>query len=197
MEIRLIPLILLLDAGEYGMTTRTRRPTPTQVRAARRRRQARRKKLLAIFGFSAAGLVAFLLILSLVLPGLPLDTLFRGGGSGDIFDRSASEAQATNVEAAAETQPTAGDQAAAPPLPPNPILGGVDIFYNCPDGCDDLVAQLSTIAEEFDAADSPIGVTPKTDMDAKILLVGADANQMLEAFDEAAIRTFIEASISQ
>lgn len=178
------------------MTTRVRRPTPTQARAARRRRQARRKKLLAIFGFSAAGLVAFLLILSLVLPGLPLDTLFRGGGSGDIFGRSASEAQETNVEAAA-AQETAPDQAAAPPLPPNPILGGVDIFYNCPDGCDDLVAQLSTIAEELGAADLPIGVTPKTDMDAKILLVGADANQTLNDFDEAAIRSFIEANTNQ
>ena len=177
------------------MTTRAKRPTPTQVRAARRRRQARRKKLLAIFGFSAAGLVAFLLILSLVLPGLPLDTLFRGGGSGDIFGRGAGEAQATNVEAAA--QPAAGDQAAAPPLPPNPILGGVDIFYNCPDGCDDLVAQLSGIADELDAADSPIGVVPKTDMDAKILLVGAEGNRALDAFDEAAIRAFIEANINQ
>ena len=177
------------------MTTRTKRPTPTQVRAARRRRQARRKKLLAIFGFSAAGLVAFLLILSLVLPGLPLDTLFRGGGSGDIFGRGASEAQGTNFEAT-DAQPT-GDQAAAPPLPPNPILGGVDIFYNCPDGCDDLVAQLSGIADEFDAADSPIGVTPKTDMEAKILLVGADANQALDAFDEAAIRAFIDANTNQ
>ena len=178
------------------MTTRTRRPTPTQVRAARRRRQARRKKLLAIFGFSAAGLVAFLLILSLVLPGLPLDTLFRGGGSGDIFGRSAAEAQATNVEATGAQQ-AAPDQAAAPPLPPNPILGGVDIFYNCPDGCDDLVAQLSTIADELDTADSPIGVTPKIDMDAKILLVGAESNQTLDAFDEAAIRDFIEANTNQ
>ena len=177
------------------MTTRVKRPTPTQVRAARRRRQARRKRLLAIFGFSAAGLVAFLLILSLVLPGLPLETLFRGG-SGDIFGRSASEAQAASIEATG-AQPAAGDQAAAPPLPPNPILGGVDIFYNCPDGCDDLVAQLNTIADEFDAADSPIGVTPKTDMEAKILLVGADANQALEAFDEYAIRTFIQANTNQ
>ncbi len=175
------------------MTIRTRRPTPTQVRAARRRRQARRKKLIAIFGFSAAGLVAFLLILSLVLPGLPLDTLFRGGGSGDIFGRSAAEAQDANA-AAAGAQPAASDQSVAPPLPPNPILGGVDIFYNCPDGCDDLVAQLSTIADEFNTADLPIGVTPKTDMDAKILLVGADANQTLDAFDEAAIRAFIEAN---
>ena len=176
------------------MTTRAKRPTPTQVRAARRRRQARRKRLLAIFGFSAAGLVAFLLILSLVLPGLPLDTLFRGGG--DIFDRSAAEAQSANIEAT-DVQQTTPDQAAAPPLPPNPILGGVDIFYNCPDGCDDLVAQLSGIADELDAADSPIGVAPKTDMEAKILLVGANANRTLEAFDEAAIRDFIEANIAQ
>ena len=178
------------------MTTRAKRPTATQVRAARRRRQARRKRLLAIFGFSAAGLVAFLLILSLVLPGLPLETLFRGGGSGDIFGRSASEAQAASIEAIG-AQPTAGDQAAAPPLPPNPILGGVDIFYNCPDGCDDLVAQLNSIADEFDTADSPIGVTPKTDMEAKLLLIGADGNQTLEAFDEAAIRAFIQANTSQ
>ena len=175
------------------MTTRARRPTPTQVRAARRRRQARRKKLIAIGGFSAAGLVAFLLILGLVLPGLPLDTLFRGG-SGDIFGRSAAQAQPqiqiTDVQISTP-------ESVAPPLPPNPILGGVDIFYNCPEGCDDLVAQLSTIAEEFDAADSPIGVTPKTDMEAKILLVGADANQTLDAFDESAIRTFIQANTNQ
>ena len=82
-------------------------------------------------------------------------------------------------------------------MPPNPILGGVDIFYNCPDGCDDLVAQLSTIAGEFASTDTPIGVTPKTDMEAKILLVGADTNQALDAFDEAAIRDFIEANTNQ
>ena len=185
------------------MTTRAKRPTPTQVRAARRRRQARRKRLLAIFGFSAAGLVAFLLILSLVLPGLPLDTLFRGG-SGDIFETGAAQAQqaqpqiqVTDVQISTPEAAAPSDQSAAPPLPPNPILGGVDIFYNCPDGCDDLVAQLSGIADELDAADSPIGVVPKTDMDAKILLVGAEGNRALDAFDEAAIRAFIEANINQ
>ena len=175
------------------MTTRAKRPTPTQARAARRRRQARRKKLLAIGGLSAASLVAFLLILGLILPGLPFDVLF-GGGSGDIFGRGAAQAQAFEVEGAAESS---GDQAVAPPLPPNPVLGGVDIFYNCPDGCDDLVAQLSTLADEFRTDDTPVGVTSKTDMDSTILLVGADANQTLDAFDEAAIRTFIEANTNQ
>ena len=152
--------------------------------------------MIAIGGFSAAGLVAFLLILSLVLPGLPLDTLFRGG-SGDIFETGAAQAQSLEFDVTDVQVTTAGDEAVAPPLPPNPILGGVDIFYNCPDGCDDLVMQLSTLAEEFDAADSPIGVTPKTDMEAKILLVGADANQTLDAFDESTIRTFIKANTNQ
>ena len=82
-------------------------------------------------------------------------------------------------------------------MPPNPILGGVDIFYNCPEGCDELVAQLSTIAEEFDAPNSPIGVTPKTDMEAKLLLVGADANRTLDAFDESVIRAFIQANTNK
>ncbi|MDE2688406.1 MAG: hypothetical protein OXI16_13050 [Chloroflexota bacterium] len=183
------------------MTTRAKRPTPTQVRAARRRRQSRRKKMLAIGGFTIAGGVAFLLILSLILPGLPLDTLFRGG-SGDIFGTGAAEAQAFSAEVAdVQVEPvendSPGDSAAAPPLPPNPILGGVDIFYNCPDGCDDLVAQLTTIVDELDSADAPIGLNPKTDMDARILLIGADSNEELEAFDEAAIRGFIETNTAQ
>lgn len=176
------------------MTTRTRRPTPTQVRAARRRRQARRKKLIAIGGFSAAGLVAFLLILGLVLPGLPFDTLFRGG-SGDIFGRSAAQAQPQiQVTDAQVSTP----ESVAPPLPPNPVLGGVDIFYNCPEGCDDLVAQLTAIRDEFDAADSPVGLNPKTDINGKILLIGAGGvNETLDAFDAAAIRAFIQANTNQ
>lgn len=186
------------------MTTRAKRPTPTQVRAARRRRQSRRKKMFAIGGFAAAGSVALLLIGSLILPGLPLDTLFRGGGG--IFDTGAAQAQAQtqtpNVEApAVQVEPvesdSPGDSAAAPPLPPNPILGGVDIFYNCPDGCDDLVAQLTTIVDELDSADAPIGLNPKTDMEARILLIGAESNEELEAFDEAAIRDFIETNTAQ
>ena len=182
------------------MTTSSKRPTPTQLRAARRRRHARRRRLLAIGGLTAASTVALLLILGLILPGLPFDALFGGAGNRDIFETGAAQSQprieVTDVQIVTpeSVQP---DQNVAPPLPPNPVLGGVDIFYNCPDGCDDLVAQLSTIRNDFDAADSPIGLTAKTDMAAKILLVGADANQTLEAFDDAAIRAFIEANTAQ
>ena len=183
------------------MTTSSKRPTPTQLRAARRRRHARRRRLLAIGGLTAASTVALLLILGLILPGLPFDALFGGAGNRDIFSTGAAQSQprieVTDVQVVTSEDESPGDSAVAPPLPPNPVLGGVDIFYNCPDGCDDLVAQLSTIRNEFDAADSPIGLTAKTDMTAKILLVGADANQTLEDFDDAAIRAFIEANTNQ
>ena len=137
-------------------------------------------------GLTAASTVALLLILGLILPGLPFDALFGGAGNRDIFETGAAQSQfnveVTDVQIVTPEERMQPDQnAVAPPLPPNPVLGGVDIFYNCPDGCDDLVAQLSTIRNDFDAADSPIGLTAKTDMAAKILLVGADANQTLEA----------------
>ena len=182
------------------MTTSAKRPTPTQARAARRRRQTRRKRLLAIGGLTAASAVAFLLILGLILPGLPFDALFGGGGSRDIFETGAAQAfnvEVTDVQVASPDEESPGDSAAAPPLPPNPVLGGVDIFYNCPDGCEDLVAQLSTIVADFNAPDAPVGLTAKSDMDATILLVGADGSETLDAFDDAAIRAFIESNTSQ
>ena len=156
--------------------------------------------MLAIGGFSAAGLVAFLLILSLVLPGLPIDTLFGRSGSGNIFETGAAEApgvEVTNVEVVTPDSAPPDESVAPPPAPPNPVLGGVDIFYNCPDGCDDLVAQLTAIAQEFEDAGRIVGVTPKPDMDAKLLLVGASASEVLEAFDEAQIRAFIESNATQ
>jgi hypothetical protein len=182
------------------MTTSSKRPTPTQLRAARRRRQSRRKRLLAIAGLTAASTVALLLILGLILPGLPFDALFGGAGNRDIFETGAAQAfdvEVTDVQVVTPEDESPGDSAAAPPLPPNPVLGGVDIFYNCPDGCDDLVAQLSGLKDEFHSDDTPVGLTSKTDMDAKILLIGADANKTLEDFDDAAIRAFIEANTNQ
>ena len=64
------------------MTTNTepkrRRPTPTQVRAARRARRATRRRWLRYGGGGAAILVAAAFIVSLFLPGLPFGR--QGGG---------------------------------------------------------------------------------------------------------------------
>lgn len=186
------------------MATSTRkRPTPTQVRAARRARQARRRRLIRYGGFSAVSAVAFLFILALILPGLPVPQFGGGGGGdngGDIFETGA--ATAAEVEAEAEAA------AAFPPVPwgvhadalPSEMYaanideGGVVISYNCPDGCADLVQRLTAVVDEVVAAGSKVILMPNPDIDSQLTLAASDGSQPLDAFDEAAIRDYIQAN---
>ena len=55
------------------------RMSPTQVRAARRLRRMRRRRLLRYGGGTVIGIVAFAFIASLFIQGLPLGELFQGG----------------------------------------------------------------------------------------------------------------------
>ena len=55
------------------------RMSPTQVRAARRLRRMRRRRLLRYVGGTVIGIVAFAFIASLFIQGLPLGELFQGG----------------------------------------------------------------------------------------------------------------------
>jgi len=68
---------------------------------------------------------------------------------------------------------------------------GVIINYNCTDfSCkDDLVAELTRIAQEFPAF---VYLAPYPTMDAKIALTKRGKLETLEAFDEQKIRDFIE-----
>lgn len=183
------------------MVTSTRkRPTPTQVRAARRARQARRRRLIRYGGLSAVSAVAFLFILALILPGLPVPQFGGGGGDngGDIFETGAADA----VEVAAE----ADAAAALPPVPwgvhadalpaemyaANIDEGGVVISYNCPDGCDDLVQQLTDVVDEVVDDGSKVILMPNPEIDSQLTLDASEVSEPLDAFDEAAIRDFIQ-----
>lgn len=201
-----------------------KRLTPTQTRAARRVRQARRRRLIRYGGVSAIALVSFIFILGLILPGLPIPQFGGGGGSGDIFEQGAADAANTQSDAAsaqasiantetqaAPSEPNPPAQAAAPAAPPVPwgvhadalpaemyaanlAQGGVVISYNCSDSCPDLVAQLSDVVNELRGDEVKVILMPNPDIDTQISLASATISQPLDAYDEVQIRDFIQAN---
>ncbi len=66
--------------------------------------------------------------------------------------------------------------------------GGIGIHYNCPEGCEQLVGQLSGLVPRNP---SQFILSPYTDMPARIAITAWRHSLYLDAFDEAAIRSFI------
>ena len=81
--------------------------------------------------------------------------------------------------------------------------GHVNIQYDCPDGCDELVAQLSGIVNEYLAGpDGRVlmgpysGITdPITGQSRRIALTAWIRLDTFDEFDEERIRTFIDAYV--
>ena len=67
--------------------------------------------------------------------------------------------------------------------------GGVGVHYDCPNGCDDLVQELSDIVREFDK----VIMSPYPGMDRTIALTAWTFLDEFDDFDEARIREFIRA----
>lgn len=68
--------------------------------------------------------------------------------------------------------------------------GGVLIQYNCPEGCPDIVAELSEIVERYDEL---VILAPYPDMEARIALTAWTRLTTLDSVDEGRIVRFIEA----
>ena len=81
--------------------------------------------------------------------------------------------------------------------------GHVNIQYDCPDGCDELIAQLSDIVTEYLAGpDGRVlmgpysGITdPITGQNRRIALTAWRRLDTFDEFDEERIRTFIDAYV--
>lgn len=66
--------------------------------------------------------------------------------------------------------------------------GGVVIQYNCPDGCDELVEQLSSVVRQYD---DRVILAPYPEMESRIALTAWQRIARLDEFDEGAILSFI------
>lgn len=68
--------------------------------------------------------------------------------------------------------------------------GGVMVQYNCPEGCEELVAQLTDIVERYH---SNVILAPYPGMESRIALTAWGRIDTFETFDEGRIVKFIEA----
>ena len=71
--------------------------------------------------------------------------------------------------------------------------GFVIFHYNCPDGCDELVQQLTGIVQGYLDDGRRVFMEPYADMDTRIALTAWTRLEAFEDFDEARIRTFVDA----
>ena len=188
------------------------RMSPTQVRAARRLRRRRRRRLLRYVGGTVVGIVAFAFIASLFIQGLPLQGLFQGGAPEGPGIRVADQGR-EHVAPGAEhpeynsNPPTSGwhyDYPLAPvrwgiydePLEDEVLLhnlehGYVNVHYDCPEGCQELVEQLTTLIQEGIDRGGKLILSPYPEMDTRIALTAWTFIDEFDEFDEDRVRDFV------
>ncbi len=69
--------------------------------------------------------------------------------------------------------------------------GGVGLWFDCPEGCPELVAQLEGIVS--DKGEDGLVMAPYSDMETRIALTAWNRIDRLEEFDEQRITNFIKA----
>jgi hypothetical protein len=71
----------------------------------------------------------------------------------------------------------------------NLVQGGVGLHYNCPDGCPEVIAAFTEIANQYDK----IVVSPYTGMDQKIALTAWTYIDEMDELDPARLDIFVRA----
>ena len=198
--------------------SRTRR-TATQARASRRARRRARRRFLRYGAATAVGAVAAAFIIALFLPGLPVTLgggLFGRGapdGPGErMVDQGRAHIAAEQGHAAYNSRPGTSGWHYPIPLAParwgvhtevladevllhNLEHGGVGVHYDCPEGCDELVEQLSAIVNRAVGEGLKVIMSPYPDImgGERIALTAWIFLDKFNEFDEERVKAFIKA----
>ena len=189
------------------------RLTPTQARAARRSRRQRKRRFTRVAAFSAVVIIAVLFIGSLFAGSLPITLGSQEGPDGPgerLLDLGGTHITTGEGHPPYNSVPgTSGwhyDYPDGGParwdiykesLPDEVLIhnlehGGIGIHYNCPDGCDELVAQL----EGYFQRGLEIIVSPYPEMDTRIALTAWTFLEAFDDYDDERIEAFISAHMN-
>ena len=202
-----------MASASRGRGSRTRL-TPTQARRARRARRQRRRRIYIWAGGVAVALIASTLVLSIILPGLPLGTLFQGGtpeGPGlRIDDQGAVHVSPGEDHPAYNSVPATSGWHYDLPLAParwgiydEPVAdevllhnlehGYVNVHYDCPEECPELLTQLTRLVQEGIDRGGKLLMSPYPGMDNRVALTAWTFLDRFDEFDEERIRAFVNA----
>ena len=158
------------------------------------------------------GFIASAFILSLFVQGLPLQGLFQGGAPDGPGLRV--EEQGTTHVSPGEEHPSYNSVPATSgwhydvPLAParwgiydepfddevllhNLEHGYINVHYDCPDGCPELVTQLTELVQEGIDRGGKLLMSPYAGMDYRISLTAWTFLDQFDEFDEDRIRAFV------
>ena len=187
-------------------------------RKERQEQMAKKKRTQNILVYGGGAVVALLLIYIVYLgvrPAQPVgqEQVFATQGNAHIADGSRSPTVYNS------TPPTSGPHYAglAPrgsytrPFPYEQVLhnledGGVVVYYQCADGCPDLVAQLDSVVQPYLSQNKHVVLVPNDpawtndgtatwhiDMGSRIALTAWQRLDRFDDFDAERIRQFIDA----
>lgn len=180
--------------------TKTSQTAKSHKELARARREARRRhsRIRAIALTSGAVVVTILLVSWGVIsasnrPGEPVPDM----GNMHIEEGTKSPLAYNS------TPPTSGPHYGSlaswgihtEPIPDELLVhnledGGVGVWYDCPDGCPELVSQLESVAEQYHEG---VLLAPYPGMDTRIALTAWTRIDRFDEFDEERIARFIRA----
>ena len=184
--------------GESRTTSRSAgqsRKEAVRARHAARRRQQTRRTAFLVGG--AAVLVALLAFLAISQAANR-----PGEAVADLGNLHIQQGQASPFPYNS-TPPTSGPHYASlaswgvhdQPLPDELMVhnledGGVGVWYDCPDGCPELVDQLAAVVEQYEEG---VLMAPYPGMETRIALTAWTRIDKLDEFDEERIQRFIRA----
>lgn len=177
---------------KQSVSERNRREAQREVK---RKKQRRQRWIIGIIGVAVVVLVGAPVVKAIMTPK-------PGQAVANMGNAHITETQiGSNVYNS--TPPTSGPHVGnlaswgihSQPIPNEQQIhnledGGVMVQYNCLDGCEDLVAQLSAIVKTYEEG---VVLAPYPGMDSRIALTAWTRIDTLDDFDQARIERFIKA----
>ena len=183
----------------------------SHVRAARRERKDRKRKIFRLVSAAVISLIALVFVVSFLLPSLPIfdqSNKLPDGPGKRMSDQGRQHIGIDDDHPNYNSYPSTSGWHYPQPLAPvrwgihsefiddeyyihNLEHGGIGVFYNCENECPELVSQLGEIVDKAVGGGMKVVMAPYHGMTTRISLTAWNFIDIFDEFDEDRIVKFI------